>query len=301
MNPGETQFIQALREARTARAVAQACEALERSGEAVTPAFGAALPAALHGHLQGVSAHPAFRLWLDVFFGRRPGRFRSPLQQPNFLYYPALPAQAWFRTPELPALAPLRDAIPAVREELLGFLGEDVAFQPYVDARAAGDRQWGRLADSLEWSARHLLRREQWDEALVARLPATRGFLEQAPLAQYPPHAPECFISRLKPGTELPPHHGLSNIKLTAHLPVDLPEGCSITVAGETRHWIHGDFLVFDDSFLHSACNRGERVRTVLIFDIWHPGLCEEERAALAHAIAVLDRVQSCRRGGAPS
>ena len=297
MDPNEQRFIDALREATDGAAVERACEALARSGAPVSPAFGAAVPQALYIHLATVSEHPGFRLWLDVYFGRRPARFRSALQQPNYLYYPALPPQAWFATSELPALAPLQAAIAPVREELLGFLEGAQEFKPYVDAQAAGDRRWGRLADSLEWSARHLLRREQWDEALVSGLPATRAFLGQAPLAQYPPHAPECFISRLKPGTELPPHHGLSNIKLTAHLPVDLPEGCSITVAGETRRWQHGDFLVFDDSFLHSACNRGERMRTVLIFDIWHPGLSEEERTALAHAIAMMDRVQNCRRG----
>ncbi len=296
MNPSEQRFMEALRQARAPGDVAQSCDALERSGAPVSAAFASALPPVLHAHLQSVSAHPAFRLWLDIYFGRRPGQFRSASQQPLFLYYPALPPQAWFPTTDLPALAPLQAAIGPVREELLGFLEGGEGFVPYVDAQARGDRQWGSLADSLEWSARHLLRRERWDEALMAGLPRTRAFLEEAPLAQYPPHAPECFVSRLKPGTELPPHHGLSNIKLTAHLPVDLPDGCSITVAGETRQWVPDDFLVFDDSFLHSARNRGTRVRTVLIFDIWHPGLSEEERAALAHAIAVLDRVQACRR-----
>ena len=101
------------------------------------------------------------------------------------------------------------------------------------------------------------------------------------------------------PGVVLPPHHGVSNIKLTVHLPVELPgAGCSITVGGETRQWREDDFLIFDDAFLHSAENRTDQgpaaqPRTVLIFDVWHPRLHPAERQALAQAVQAIDAVMA--------
>ncbi|MCF7222712.1 aspartyl/asparaginyl beta-hydroxylase domain-containing protein [Marilutibacter chinensis] len=292
----EEGFGQRIAAATDVAAVVDACRWLEAEGRGrVDPQrLRQALPALLHAHLARITDHPAFRLWLDAYFGRRPAAFRSRLQQPGYLYYPALEPRAWFDIDVLPELAPLVPRIPAVRDELLAVLANAGDFSPYVSAEAARSRTWAGLADRPDWSALHLLRRGEWHRELMARLPLTDAFLAGAPLAQYPPHAPECFVSRLKPGVVLPPHHGLSNIKLTVHLPVDLPPtGCDITVAGETRIWRDGEFLVFDDSFLHSAANRSDRDRTVMIFDVWHPHLSEDERAALAHAIAVLDAVQS--------
>lgn len=293
----EDGFIQQIEAAGDVAAVVAACRWLEARGG--TGPFDrqrlqARLPELLHRHLAGVCEHPGFRLWLDVYFGRRPAAFRSPLQQPSYLYYPALEPQAWFDAGSMPELAPLEARIPALREELLAVLADAGGFSPYVSAEASRSPTWAALADRPDWSALHLLRRGQWNRALMARLPLTDAFLAEAPLAQCPPHAPECFVSRLRPGVELPPHHGLSNIKLTVHLPVDLPpSGCSITVAGETRCWEYGRFLAFDDSFLHSAANLSGHERTVLIFDVWHPRLADPERRALAHAVAVLDQVQT--------
>jgi aspartyl/asparaginyl beta-hydroxylase (cupin superfamily) len=172
-------------------------------------------------------------------------------------------------------------------------LAEEPEFEPYVSVSASRDSRWKNLAANKEWSSIHLLRRGERSERL-ARLPNASRLLGEVPLADCPPHAPECFISRLAPGVVLPPHHGLSNIKLTVHLPIDIPaHGCSITVAGETRVWSRDDFLIFDDSFLHSAKNESDLSRTVMIFDVWHPGLCDDERRALALSIRVLDAVQA--------
>ena len=39
--------------------------------------------------------------------------------------------------------------------------------------------------------------------------------------------------------------------------------------------------LIFDDSFEHDVWNEGDSARFVLIVDIWHPELTEEERRTL--------------------
>jgi hypothetical protein len=299
VEPAERKFVEQVASAGDLAAIAAVCTTaggLPRHVDdgSARERFRNELARALHTHLARVSDHPAFVHWLDTYFGVRRAEFRSRLQQPNFLYYPALPPTAWFDTGQVPELLPIRNRIGEVGDELRGFLASTQTFSPYVPAESRRDPRWSSLADNLAWSAMHLLRREAWNEPVLAGLPRTRSFLMDAPLAQYPPHAPECFISRLLPGVVLPPHFGLSNIKLTVHLPVDLPpEGCTITVANVTRSWSPDDFLVFDDSFLHSAANLAAASRTVLIFDTWHPGLSDVERTALAYSIQALDRVKS--------
>jgi hypothetical protein len=257
-------------------------------------AFGRHLAGSLHAHLVRVSDHPAFVHWLDCYLGFKQTRFQSPLQQPNYLYYPSLPPKAWFTTGDVPGLHELRANLADVQHELRSHLESASGFTPYVSPDAGQQAKWRDLAGQEAWSAIHLVRRNIWDEERLSQLPFTSRFLRAAPLAQCPPHAPECFVSRLLPGTVLPPHFGLSNIKLTAHLPVELPpEGCSITVAGISKTWSEDDFLIFDDSFLHSASNLAAISRTVLIFDIWHPDLSSSERTGLAYSIRALDRVNT--------
>jgi len=253
---------------------------------------GAVVGRALHRHLVRRTGHPRYRQWVDVYLGGAPASYRSSLQQPDFLYYPGLPPVAWFETAAIPAMARLRGQIPQVREELRAWM-TDRAMRPYVRSEAEGDVRWSGLAGRADWSSIHLLGGADPESSPIAELPVTRGFLDAAPLAPFPPHAPECFVSRLAPGVVLPEHFGLSNIKLTVHLPVDIPrEGCSITVAGTTRTWPDDDFLVFDDSFLHTAANRSRHARTVLILDIAHPMLDPDEVAGLAYAIQALHFVR---------
>ncbi|MDQ3206335.1 MAG: aspartyl/asparaginyl beta-hydroxylase domain-containing protein [Pseudomonadota bacterium] len=297
----ESEFLQRLVAAADRAQVGAACRRLraERRLAGQRPASSEAeLAGAAYAYLRGISAHPAFLRWLDSYFGRRRETFRSARQKPAFIYYPGLDPMPWFESSQVPGLAGLRERVPSLRVELLEAVAAEKSFCPYVQVEAARDPMWRGLAGSSDWLATHLLRGGQWNTALMQRLPLTRAFLEQAPLAQCPPHAPECFISRLRPGVLLPPHYGLSNIKLTVHMAIELPpQGCSITVGGITRTWPLDDFLIFDDSFLHTAANRSQQDRTVLILDVWHPGLSPGERDAMAHAIAVLDEVRTAWGG----
>jgi aspartyl/asparaginyl beta-hydroxylase (cupin superfamily) len=53
---------------------------------------------------------------------------------------------------------------------------------------------------------------------------------------------------------------------------------CWIRVNHEKKFLSEGNCLVFDDSFLHEAANESlTEPRLVLLVDIWHPDLSEEE------------------------
>ena len=51
--------------------------------------------------------------------------------------------------------------------------------------------------------------------------------------------------------------------------------------AGEALTWRRGEALVFDDSYVHETWNRTAADRVVLLFDVWHPGLGDDEVGAV--------------------
>ena len=67
-----------------------------------------------------------------------------------------------------------------------------------------------------------------------------------------------------------------------------MPEGCGLRVGNETRGWTPGEALIFDDSIEHEAWNTSERLRVVLLFDIWRPELSREERVLVAALLAAV-------------
>lgn len=65
------------------------------------------------------------------------------------------------------------------------------------------------------------------------------------------------------------PHFGVTHKVLRAHLGLYVNGDAGICVGNETRHWKEGELLIFDDSILHYAWNRGPTTRVVLLFDFY--------------------------------
>ena len=89
------------------------------------------------------------------------------------------------------------------------------------------------------------------------------------------------LFSVLRPGTRIPPHHGMINTRLICHLPLVVPPGCGLRVGNETRMVEAGRMMIFDDSIEHEAWNESDSTRAILLFEIWRPELDEAERRAL--------------------
>jgi hypothetical protein len=80
-------------------------------------------------------------------------------------------------------------------------------------------------------------------------------------------------VLKLRPGAQLRPHHGPGG-RLVAHLGLKIPaQGSSLTLAGEKLHWTEGEWLIFDDSVLHSAENLGNEPRYILHVTFPNPNL----------------------------
>lgn len=207
------------------------------------------------------------------------------------LHVPFLPADEFFDRAHFPWLAQIEASTDVIRGELAALLAADSpGIQPYVSMEpGTPENKWSALDNRLDWGAFHLWKNGVRDDAACARCPQTAAAIEALPLADLPARAPSVFFSLLKPGTHLPAHTGVSNVRAIIHLPLIVPENCGFRVGGETREWRVGEAWAFDDTIEHEAWNRSCSLRAILIFDVWNPHLTEVEREILRAFFPVAD------------
>ena len=230
------------------------------------------------------------RVRFDRSIDRRLGRRRIYAPEPTSALFPFLANYEFHPRALFPWLERLEAATEAIREELLGVLNADRAgLEPYINYREGLPlNQWRELNQSRRWSAYFLWNQGRREEAHMARCPRTAAALAAAPQVDIPGHGPTAFFSILDARTHIPPHTGVTNARLTVHLPLILPPGCRFRVGGETREWRMGTAWVFDDTIEHEAWNDAEVPRVILIFDVWNPQLTALERALVREATVVL-------------
>jgi aspartyl/asparaginyl beta-hydroxylase (cupin superfamily) len=95
------------------------------------------------------------------------------------------------------------------------------------------------------------------------------------------------FLS-LAPGEGIPRHADGFPIFASWHMGISVPPACTLKVGQETRMHQAGKALMFDDSFFHSAWNRGDRVRLVLSGWVIHPDFTDGEARALSAVTGLL-------------
>ena len=219
-----------------------------------------------------------FRESLDIMTGRK-RRYDS---QPALFHYQGLLPTSFFERKDFPWLDALEAATGEIREEFLAVLAAEDGFTPYINySEDQPLNQWAELNKSLSWSAFRLIDNGEPVAENAARCPRTMAALRGAPQPDQPGRTPSAMFSVLKPRTRIPPHTGVSNVRLVTHLPLIVPPGCGFRVGNDTREWTPGQAWVFDDTIEHEAWNDSEQLRVVLIFDIWHPQLSQAERAMI--------------------
>jgi hypothetical protein len=203
------------------------------------------------------------------------------------LFLPALETRAWHDPTQFPWLGYLEDATDEILEEYRRNAEDDLAYYlPDTDREATPVVGPDGLTNpAFGWKGVMLRRGGIWNRTLAMRYPATVSALRGIPLA-----AGDVMLSVLAPGSKIVPHTGLTNLDLTCHLGLDIPDDCGIEVGDETRTWTKGKFLVFDDTYRHWAWNRSTQPRLVLLFDVWHPGLGPDEIAQLKQALPLIYR-----------
>jgi len=223
-----------------------------------------------------------FEHCLDIVTGRRPFVTARPLMLP----FPRLPAIPFFEREDYPWVADVESAFPAMLEELQDLLASQQSFEPYVKTTPGEPpAQFAALDHNLDWGAYFLWKDGKRIDAHADLCPRTEAALARAPQNTVPGRAPVAFYSALKPGTHIPPHNGATNTRLTVHMPLIIPPDCALRVGDETRTWEPGKLLMFDDTIRHEAWNHSDKLRVVLIFDVWHPMLTELERELVSQTV----------------
>lgn len=224
-----------------------------------------------------------FQHSLDVMTGRREVAQSRPLTLP-FMRLPSIPI---FHREDFDWAPAVEAAFPDMLRELQALLEEKAEFVPYVEMPHDEPKgQFAPLDRNLDWGAYYFWKSGKLDEEHAARCPRTVAALaDNAPMCTVPDRAPVTFFSALKPGTQIAPHHGATNSRLTVHMPLIIPPDCALRVGGETHVWTPGELVMFDDTILHEAWNNSDRLRVVLIFDVWHPMLTPLERELVCHTI----------------
>ncbi len=155
---------------------------------------------------------------------------------------------------QFPIVNAIEAAFAAVRDECLAIPHD--AFDPWVQKSMYGSG----------WDVYGLL---AWGERIPGSLqtcPRTAALLESLPGIQ------TAGFSRLRAGAHIQPHSGWVTNVYRLHLGLVIPPNCGMTVAGETRAWIEGKCLVFDDTSMHEAWNKSDSDRLILLLDFLRPG-----------------------------
>ena len=250
---------------------AEHCQGVERR-------LAAAIPAGLEA---------SQRRRLERFASNSARRTRHFHQEPTNFHFPELPEIEFHDTRQFTGIAELEAATDTIRAEYEALVrlktAELVPYTQYPDHVPLA--QWKALNHNRDWTAIHLLQNGRRVEANADHCPATMDLLAKLPQPDIPGAAPNAMFSLLAPRTKIPPHTGVANVRLVAHLPLIVPHGCAFRVGATTRGWDVGEAFVFDDTIEHEAWNDSDELRVVLIFDLWAPAIDAAERTAVAKLI----------------
>jgi aspartyl/asparaginyl beta-hydroxylase (cupin superfamily)/Tfp pilus assembly protein PilF len=235
-----------------------------------------------------------FRDSVDIMVGRK-RRYDS---RSAIYHYPELAPVEFYPRADFPWLDAVEAATDRMRGEFVRVLEGEDGFTPYITyPDDVPKNQWAELNNSPRWSAFHLYKLGGRVDENAARCPATMEVLAGVPQPDQPGRTPAAMFSLLRPRTRIPAHSGVTNVRLVTHLPLIVPPGCGFRVGNETREWVPGEAWVFDDTIEHEAWNDSEKLRVVLIFDIWHPALTAAERAMVTALAAALQEFSGAASG----
>ena len=251
-------------------------EALEH-GERLAAMYAEALEVSL---LEALGPHPGMsQKWREAI-SIMAGRSKPYRSECNQLTVPRLPAQPFFRRDMFDWVPAFEACTADIRAEMIAAMSEaGDEFTPYVQY-APGEpvNQWAELNHSRAWTAFHLWRGGKPVPENIARCPKTAEALRLIDQVHLAGTCPNAMFSVMQPKAVIPPHHGESNARLVAHLPLVVPEKCQFRVGYDTRGWKEGEVMIFDDTIEHEAVNGSDQIRVILLFDVWNPLLSLEER-----------------------
>ncbi|MDF1699025.1 MAG: aspartyl/asparaginyl beta-hydroxylase domain-containing protein [Saprospiraceae bacterium] len=148
-----------------------------------------------------------------------------------------------------------------IREELLNYVEQEKdQIKPYFNKNLVAKKSVWRTSAFLFW---------KWNFRKNQKIcPKTMKIIKQIP------NLISASISILEPESEIKPHRGDTNGIIRGHLPLIVPnetELLGFQVNDEIKIWEEGKLLLFNDAAYHSAWNRAQSDRIVMIIDVVRP------------------------------
>ena len=229
--------------------------------------------------------------------------------QPSVFFLPGLRSQPFWSNNDCggalaKSLARLEENVGVVRAEYEALAAGGGATA--AGGAAGGDYEVGVGEHTLHdgrWDWHSYIQGGARQASFAGSCPRTAALLEDVPGLMTGVPTAYAFFSALKPGSSIRAHHAPANLRLRVHLPLIVPPapapatadtavtgddarlpGCCLRVAGETRRWEEGRAMIFDDAYEHEVWYDADGAggdRVVLLFDVWHPDVAEEERVAI--------------------
>lgn len=196
-------------------------------------------------------------------FARYISQLRSATGRVRLSTYPDLPAEPWHDAQRFPIVHELERRAPRI-----------IAEAAAIDTCAYSDEP-ERIGRDGRWTVFFLFERGRKNVRNCQLCPTAAQIIETS--RSVTTVAGLAYFSRLDPHSRVAPHTGPTNLRLRCHLGVDVPDGAGIRVGGVERTWEPGRCIVFDESFEHEVWNTSDLPRTVLIVDLWHPALSDDE------------------------
>lgn len=225
---------------------------------------------------------------LELMFGHK----QPFVQRPRYFYFPGLAPVPFFDPREFDWVPKLEANADRIRDELCEVMRDHAAFRPYVEGNpnlpGDGHDQNGML-NNPDWGAFYLWKNGALVEENAARCPSSVKAMSSVPLTCIPNRSPSVLFSLLRPGAHIPPHNGLINTRLIAHLPLIVPGKCRLRVGNETREWVRGKVWLFDDTIEHEAWNDSNETRVILLFEVNRPDITAEEQRSVSEIFSAID------------
>jgi aspartyl/asparaginyl beta-hydroxylase (cupin superfamily) len=177
--------------------------------------------------------------------------------------YPGLTAQPWYDPEKFPIVRDL----------------ERHASEIIAEAQTLDERFFTDETENIErvgrWGVYFFYERGRKNEEHCGLCPATTAVIEAHRTVTT--MAGQIYFSCLGPKTHVASHRGPTNMRLRCHLGVEVPAECGLRVGKIEATWTPGRCIVFDECYNHEVWNFSDQRRIVLIVDVWHPDLSDEE------------------------
>lgn len=215
------------------------------------------------------------RGFLETAGGQRNPIFH-PHQSTNVprIHFPGLPAEPFYDVNAFPEAAELENAFETIQSETMRLLTGSVTPKAY---ESKGIPQWPKWKKLVFYEHG---RSGRVDKAFE-QFPET-GRLVDKLVRDY-----EHFLSvgfLIQDGKmRLTPHIDWFNLYVSLWLPIIVPYGCGLEVAGQQREIVAGQCIAFDNSFLHTSWNDSDEPRIVFAIYRLTPRLSRTEAKAFAY------------------